>query len=168
MYCVILYCVVLYCIVLYCVVLCCIVLYCIVLQSVVLYCIILYFIVLWSLICLLSMNLIITFYISQEPLKDYIRSINSVKVALQQRFDKKNEYLSALTDVEAKQIAHNKLAIQGNKEEKAAVKQVNSITFSFISSDTFISCDFMFYYFMFYSFMFYSFMFYYFMLCDII
>ena len=47
-----------------------------------------------------------------------------MKLALQQRFDKKNEYLAALTDVEAKQIALNKLAIQGNKEEKTAIKQV--------------------------------------------
>ena len=47
-----------------------------------------------------------------------------MKLALQQRFDKKNEYLAALTDVEAKQLAHSKIAIQGNKEDKAAIKQV--------------------------------------------
>jgi hypothetical protein len=44
----------------------------------------------------------------EEPLAEFLRLINSVKLALHQRFDKKNDYLAALTDVEAKQISHNK------------------------------------------------------------
>ena len=60
----------------------------------------------------------------QEPLAEYVRLIASVKNALQQRTDKKTEYLSALTDVEAKQIAHNKLAIVSGKEDLAGVKLV--------------------------------------------
>ena len=46
-----------------------------------------------------------------------------MKVTLQQRFDKKNCYLSALRDVEAKQLSFNKASTQQNKD-KAAAKQV--------------------------------------------
>ena len=50
-----------------------------------------------------------------------------MKLALQQRFTKREEYLSALTDVEAKKIAYNKFASQTNKSEKASIKQVHTI-----------------------------------------
>lgn len=70
----------------------------------------------------------------QQPLKDYIRLLASVKLALQQRFTKREEYLSALTDVEAKKIAYNKFASQTNKSEKASIKQVNISYFIFVSS----------------------------------
>ena len=60
-------------------------------------------------------------------MKDYIRLIASVKLALQQRFTKREEHLAALTDVEAKKIAYNKVSNQTNKSEKASTKQV--ITF---------------------------------------
>ena len=62
----------------------------------------------------------------QEPLSEYVRLIASVKNALQQRTDKKNEYLVALTEVEAKQIAHNKLAITGAKEDQTSLKLVST------------------------------------------
>ena len=52
----------------------------------------------------------------QEPFEEYARLIASVKLALQQRADKKVAYLDALTDVEVKQIAHNRVAVvAGNK-----------------------------------------------------
>ena len=60
-------------------------------------------------------------------MKDYIRLLASVKLALQQRFTKREEHLAALTDVEAKKIAYNKVSNQTNKSEKASTKQV--ITF---------------------------------------
>lgn len=68
-------------------------------------------------------------FLEQEPLAEYVRLIASVKNALQQRTDKKTEYLSALTDVEAKQIAHNKLAIVSGKEDLAGVKLVRLRSF---------------------------------------
>ena len=73
----------------------------------------------------LSTILIVKFRaVLQEPLAEYVRLIASVKNALQQRTDRKTEYLSALTDVEAKQIAHNKLAVAGGKEDLASIKLV--------------------------------------------
>ena len=54
-----------------------------------------------------------------------MRLIASVKTALQQRQDKKDQYLSSLTDVEAKQIAHNKIALATAKEDQASVKLVS-------------------------------------------
>jgi hypothetical protein len=41
-------------------------------------------------------------------MNNYTNIYIQVKLALHQRFDKKNDYLAALTDVEAKQISHNK------------------------------------------------------------
>jgi hypothetical protein len=49
----------------------------------------------------------------------------SVKNALQQRQDKKADYLASLTDVEAKQIAHNKIALSPAKEDQACIKLVS-------------------------------------------
>ena len=60
----------------------------------------------------------------QEPLGEYVRLIVSVKNALQQRQDKKADYLASLTDVEAKQIAHNKIALSPAKEDQACIKLV--------------------------------------------
>jgi hypothetical protein len=57
-------------------------------------------------------------------LKDYIRLLASVKLALQQRFTKREEHLAALTDVEVKKMAYNKVSNQTNKSEKASTKQV--------------------------------------------
>ena len=74
----------------------------------------------------------------QQPLKDYIRLLASVKLALQQRFTKREEYLSALTDVEAKKIAYNKFASQTNKSEKASIKQVNILYFCFVFDSSLI------------------------------
>jgi hypothetical protein len=62
-------------------------------------------------------------------LKDYIRLLASVKLALQQRFTKREEHLAALTDVEAKKIAYNKVSNQTNKTEKASTKQVIKLLF---------------------------------------
>lgn len=56
-----------------------------------------------------------------------MRLIASVKNALQQRQDKKDQYLSSLTDVEAKQIAHNKIALATAKEDQASVKLVSAL-----------------------------------------
>lgn len=61
----------------------------------------------------------------QEPLGEYVRLIVSVKNALQQRQDKKADYLASLTDVEAKQIAHNKIALSPAKEDQACIKLVS-------------------------------------------
>jgi hypothetical protein len=61
----------------------------------------------------------------EEPLNEYVRLINSVKLAIQQRFDKKQAYLAALTDVEVKQIAHNKVALSPSKEVQSSEKQVS-------------------------------------------
>ena len=52
----------------------------------------------------------------QEPFDEYTRLIASVKLALQQRADKKIAYLDALTDVEVKQIAHNRVAVVTGNE----------------------------------------------------
>ena len=62
----------------------------------------------------------------QEPLGEYVRLIISVKNALQQRQDKKADYLASLTDVEAKQIAHNKIALSPAKEDQACIKLVGN------------------------------------------
>ena len=60
-------------------------------------------------------------------MEEYVRLIASVKNALQQRSDKKAEYLASLTDVEAKQIAHNKVAQATSKEDQASVKLVSHV-----------------------------------------
>lgn len=71
----------------------------------------------------------------QEPLGEYVRLIVSVKNALQQRQDKKADYLASLTDVEAKQIAHNKIALSPAKEDQACIKLVSESYLSITIND---------------------------------
>jgi hypothetical protein len=58
-----------------------------------------------------------------EPLDDYLRVVNSIKSAVQQRIDKKSIYLSSLVDVEAKSNAYRKLSGVAGKETQANVKE---------------------------------------------
>lgn len=60
---------------------------------------------------------------TEEPLQDYLRVITSVRLAIQQRQEKKKAYIDAVTDVEVKQSAHNKILGSPGKEEIAAQKQ---------------------------------------------
>ena len=64
----------------------------------------------------------------KDPLKEYVLLIHSVKLALQQRYDKKEEYMNALIDVEAKTASlakpSSKMLAQLTKEDKTATKQV--------------------------------------------
>lgn len=55
----------------------------------------------------------------QEPFDEYVRLLASVKLAIQQRADKKSAYTDALTDVEVKQINHNKVSVVPGKEDAA-------------------------------------------------
>lgn len=58
---------------------------------------------------------------------------------MQQRYDKKYEYLLALTDLEAKQLSYTKLSHQANKEDKASQKQVILFNLHTIPYDRFSS-----------------------------
>ena len=72
-------------------------------------------------------------------MEEYVRLIASVKNALQQRSDKKAEYLASLTDVEAKQIAHNKVALAASKEDQASIKLVSRIAGIVMKSISFVN-----------------------------
>jgi sorting nexin-1/2 len=48
----------------------------------------------------------------------------SIKTAMTQRTDKKNAYINALTDLEAKQSAYKKLQSQPGKESQLPAKEV--------------------------------------------
>lgn len=56
-----------------------------------------------------------------EPLDDYTRMMNSVKSAIQQRQDKRNVYIAALSDVDAKNAAVKK--VQGVVGKEAILRQ---------------------------------------------
>lgn len=56
-----------------------------------------------------------------EPLDDYSRMMNSVKSAIQQRQDKRNTYIAALADVDAKFSASKK--VQGVVGKEAIARQ---------------------------------------------
>ena len=58
-----------------------------------------------------------------EPMDEYLRLVQSVQNALQQRKDKKNAYVDALTDLEVKQNAYNKSSSTPGKEEIARQQQ---------------------------------------------
>lgn len=58
-----------------------------------------------------------------EPMDEYLRLVQSVQNALQQRKDKKNAYVDSLTDLEVKQNAYNKMSTQPGKEDQARQKQ---------------------------------------------
>ena len=59
----------------------------------------------------------------EEPLEEYARYASSVKAAVQIRQDKKSAYIVALTDLEVKQAAYNKILNQTGKEKEVATKQ---------------------------------------------
>ena len=80
-------------------------------------------------------------------MKEYVLLIHSVKLALQQRYDKKEEYMNALIDVEAKTASlakpSSKMLAQLTKEDKTATKQVCVIlTFLTFFNDSYV-CSFM-------------------------
>jgi sorting nexin-1/2 len=58
-----------------------------------------------------------------EPLEDYTRMMYSVKTAIQQRQDKRNAYIAALADVEAKAAAWKKVQGVMGKESMARQKE---------------------------------------------
>jgi hypothetical protein len=58
----------------------------------------------------------------EEPLAEYVRLVASVRVALQQRQEKRTAYIATLTDLEAKQSAYNKVANAAGKEDQARSK----------------------------------------------
>lgn len=58
-----------------------------------------------------------------EPLQEYSRMLSSIKSAVGQRQDKKNLYVHALGDVEAKQAAHRKVMGVSGKEAQAKAKE---------------------------------------------
>ena len=55
----------------------------------------------------------------EEPLQDYLKTIHSVKLALQRRHEKRLTYSTALHEVDAKQQSLNKLRSQIGSEAKA-------------------------------------------------
>lgn len=57
-----------------------------------------------------------------EPLEEYVRLLNSVKIAMKRRQDKKNAYINAIIDYEAKQASYNKVLGVPGKEESANSK----------------------------------------------
>lgn len=59
-----------------------------------------------------------------EPLEEYVRLLNSVKIAMKRRQEKKNVYVDAILDLEAKQAAYNKVLGVAGKEESANSKLV--------------------------------------------
>lgn len=58
-----------------------------------------------------------------EPLDEYLRLIGSLKIALSNRTEKKSAYVTALTEVEVRQAAYNKLLGIAGKEDQANAKQ---------------------------------------------
>jgi hypothetical protein len=57
-----------------------------------------------------------------EPLEEYVRLLSSVKIAMKRRQDKKNAYVNAILDLEAKQAAYNKVLGVSGKEETVNAK----------------------------------------------
>jgi len=53
----------------------------------------------------------------EEPLDEYVRLMNSVKNAIKHRQNKKESYREALTDLEVKQAAYNKLRVTGKTDQ---------------------------------------------------
>lgn len=60
-----------------------------------------------------------------EPMEEYARMLASIKTAMQQRQDKKSVYISAMSDVEAKQNAYKKLLGVPGKEAQASAKEAS-------------------------------------------
>lgn len=58
-----------------------------------------------------------------EPLDDYARMMHSVKHAIQQRQEKRNNYITAMADVEGKSLAWKKLQNVPGKEALARQKE---------------------------------------------
>lgn len=58
-----------------------------------------------------------------EPLQEYSRMLGSIKAAVHQRQEKKNMYLQAMGDVDAKQAAHRKVMGVPGKESQAKAKE---------------------------------------------
>lgn len=58
-----------------------------------------------------------------EPLEEYLRFVVSVRAALAQRQEKRNSYVDAMTDLEVKQNAYNKIIGVPGKEDQASLKQ---------------------------------------------
>ncbi len=58
-----------------------------------------------------------------EPLEEYARMLASIKIAMQQRQDKKVTYMNAMGDVEGKQNAYKKLLGVPGKEAQASAKE---------------------------------------------
>lgn len=58
-----------------------------------------------------------------EPLEEYYRMLQCIKVAMQQRTTKKNAYINAMIDVEAKTTAYRKVQGVPGKETQAEQKE---------------------------------------------
>lgn len=58
----------------------------------------------------------------EEPFAEYVRLITSVKIAIQQRQEKKNLYTNATLDLEAKQAAFSKVEGVPGKEDQVIAK----------------------------------------------
>ena len=59
----------------------------------------------------------------EEPLDEYVRLMNSVKNAIKHRHNKKENYREALTDLEVKQAAYNKLRVSGKTDQLESKRQ---------------------------------------------
>jgi prefoldin subunit 5 len=59
----------------------------------------------------------------EEPLDEYVRLMNSVKNAIKHRQNKKENYREALTDLEVKQAAYNKLKVTGKTDQLESKRQ---------------------------------------------
>lgn len=59
----------------------------------------------------------------EEPLDEYVRLMNSVKNAIKHRQNKKESYREALTDLEVKQAAYNKLRVSGKTDQLESKRQ---------------------------------------------
>ena len=59
----------------------------------------------------------------QEPLDEYARLVQSVKTAISVRNEKRGNYVTALTNLEADQAAYSKVLGQAGKESEAMKKE---------------------------------------------
>jgi hypothetical protein len=61
---------------------------------------------------------------TEEPMQEYLRAIAGVRTAIQQRQEKKQAYVEALTEVEVRQAQYAKLqSASGKSEEVVSQKQ---------------------------------------------
>jgi hypothetical protein len=69
-------------------------------------------------------------YQLDEPLQEYVRLLQSLKAAVKRRSERRQAYALSISDVEAKQVAYNKVQGTGKDEverqKQAAVEKAQS------------------------------------------